>query len=244
MPTNLRTAAVARWVGRGNGPSRVTGASACPAAGDCYKNNYPHRTLGAARLNTAQRRLSTAQRMTRRRVSRIRSGFTARRAAKGVTGCARLQLPMSSGSRRVRQTPAQDRTSPTWQLMAHQHCDNWTAGRPRKTRWPLAVDDSQRGPTDNGTMHNLPLGHITDFRGGSVARRKRCRFDIGLSVAFFFIEWSYPQRKSEKKIAENRHTAFRRRVPHRKERCQQELRKDIRTHYGQSDHVLFQRRAK
>jgi hypothetical protein len=42
MPTNLRTAAVARWVGRGNGPSRVTGASACPAAGDCYKNNYPH----------------------------------------------------------------------------------------------------------------------------------------------------------------------------------------------------------
>jgi hypothetical protein len=36
MPTNLRTAAVARWVGRGNGPSRVTGASACTAAGDCF----------------------------------------------------------------------------------------------------------------------------------------------------------------------------------------------------------------
>ena len=186
MPTTIRTAAVTRWVGRGNGPSRVTGANACPAAGDCYKNNYPHRTLGAARLNTAQRRLSTAQRMTRRRVSRIRSGFTARRAAKGATGCARLQLPMSSGSSRVRQTPAQDRTSPTWQLMAHQHCGHWTAGRTRKARWSLAVDDSQRGPTDNGTVHNLLLGHITDFRGGSVARRKRCRFDIGLRAMVFY----------------------------------------------------------
>ena len=42
MPTKYRAAAVARWVGRGNGPSRVTGAYACPAAGDGYKDNYPH----------------------------------------------------------------------------------------------------------------------------------------------------------------------------------------------------------
>jgi hypothetical protein len=48
MPVILRSAAVTRWVGRGNGPSRVTGASACPAAGDCYKNNNPHKPLGCS----------------------------------------------------------------------------------------------------------------------------------------------------------------------------------------------------
>ena len=208
MPTTVRTAAVTRWVGRGNGPSRVTGANACPAAGDCYKNNYPHRTLGAARLNTAQRRLSTAQRMTRRRVSRIRSGFTARRAAKDATGRSRLQLSMNSGSRKVRQTPAQDRTSPTWQLMAHQHCGHWTAGRTRKARWSLAVDDSQRGPTENGTVHNLLLGHITDFRGGSVARRKRCRFDIGLRAMVFLLSGPTPKENWEKKLRKTERQLF------------------------------------
>ena len=186
MPTNPRTAAVARWVGRGNGPSRVTGANACPAAGDCYKNNYPHRTLGAARLNTAQRRLSTAQRMTRRRISRIRSGFTARRAAKGATGCARLQLPMRSGSRMVRQTPARDRTSPTWQFMAHGCFGHRTAGRFRRARRSPTVDDSQRRPSGSRTMHRLLLGHITNYRGESGARRKRCHRDSGLSLGFFY----------------------------------------------------------
>jgi hypothetical protein len=195
MPTTIRTAAVTRWVGRGNGPSRVTGANACPAAGDCYKNNYPHRTLGAARLNTAQRRLSTAQRMTRRRISRIRSGLTARRAAKGATGCGSPQFPMRSGARMARQAPARDRISPIRQLMAHQHFGHWTAGRTRRARRSPTVDDSQRGLTDSGTMHRLLLGHITDFRGGSVARRKRCYFDIGLSVANFFIEWVSPPKK-------------------------------------------------
>ena len=151
MPTTIRTAAVTRWVGRGNGPSRVTGASACPAAGDCYKNNYPHRTLGAARLNTAQRRFHTAQRMARRRISRIRSGFTARRAAKGATGCGSLQFPMRSGARMARQAPARDRMSPLWQIMAHRHFGHWTAGRTRRARRSPTVDDSQRGPTDSGT---------------------------------------------------------------------------------------------
>ena len=197
MPTTIRTAAVTRWVGRGNGPSRVTGANACPAAGDCYKNNYPHRALGAARLNTAQRRLSTAQRMTRWRISRIRSGFTARRTAKGATGCGRLQFPMPSGARMARQAPARDRMSPLWQIMAHRHFGHWTAGRARRARRLPTVDDSQRGLTDSGTMHRLLLGHITNLRGGSVARWKRCYSDIGLSVAIFLLNGLPPEEKND-----------------------------------------------
>ena len=186
MPTTIRTAAVTRWVGRGNGPSRVTGANACPAAGDCYKNNYPHRTLGAARLNTAQRRLSTAQRMTRRRISRIRSGFTARRAAKGATGCGSPQFPMRSGARMARQAPARDRMSPLWQIMAHRHFGHWTAGRTRRARRSPTVNDSQRRPSGSRTMHRFLLGHITNYRGESGARRKRCHRDSGLSLGFFY----------------------------------------------------------
>jgi hypothetical protein len=43
MPTAIRTAAVTRWVGRGNGPSRVTGANACPAffLGSMYIDRGP-----------------------------------------------------------------------------------------------------------------------------------------------------------------------------------------------------------
>ena len=142
MPTTIRTAAVTRWVGRGNGPSRVTGASACPAAGDCYKNNYPHRALGAARITTAHRRFHTAQRMARRRISCIRSGFPVRRAVQSAAGCGSPQFLMRSGTRMVRQTPARARMSPLWQLMAHRHFGHWTAGRTRRgffggfTRWP------------------------------------------------------------------------------------------------------------
>ena len=198
MPTTIRTAAVTRWVGRGNGPSRVTGASDCPAAGDCYKNNYPHRALGAARLNTAQRRLSTAQRMTRRRILRIRSGFTARRAAKGATGCGSPQFPMRSGARMARQAPARDRMSPLWQVMAHRHFGHWTAGRTRRARRSPTVDDSQRGPTDSGTMHRLLLGHITNFRGGSVAGRKSCYCDIGLPIVVFLLSGLTPKENWEK----------------------------------------------
>jgi len=197
MPTTIRTAAVTRWVGRGNGPSRVTGASACPAAGDCYKNNYPHRALGAARTNPAHRRFHIVQRMTRRRILRIRSGFTARRAAKGATGCGSPQFPMRSGARMARQAPARDRMSPLWQIMAHRHFGHWTAGRTRRARRSPTVDDSQRGPTDSGTIHRMLLGHITDFRGGSVARRKRCYFDIGLSVANFLLNGLPPKEKND-----------------------------------------------
>jgi hypothetical protein len=197
MPTAIRTAAVTRWVGRGNGPSRVTGANACPAAGDCYKNNYPHRALDAARINTAHRRFHIAQRMARRSILRIRSGFTARRAAKGATGCGSLQFPMRSGARMARQAPARDRMSPLWQIMAHRHFGHWTAGRTRRARRSPTVDDSQRGPTDSGTMHRLLLGHITKFRGGSVARRKRCYSDIGLSVAIFLLNGLPPKENND-----------------------------------------------
>ena len=197
MPTTIRTAAVTRWVGRGNGPSRVTGASACPAAGDCYKNNYPHRALGAARITTAHRRFHTAQRMARRRISCIRSGFPVRRAVQGAAGCGSPQFLMRSGARMVRQTPARARMSPLWQLMAHRHFGHWTAGRTRRARRSPTVDDSQRGPTDSGTMHRLLLGHITDFRGGSVARRKRCYFDIGLHVAIFLLSGLPPKEKND-----------------------------------------------
>ena len=197
MPTAIRTAAVTRWVGRGNGPSRVTGANACPAAGDCYKNNYPHRALDAARINTAHRRFHIAQRMARRSILRIRSGFTARRAAKGATGCGSLQFPMRSGACMARQAPARDRMSPLWQIMAHRHFGHWTAGRTRRARRSPTVDDSQRGPTDSGTMHRLLLGHITNLRGGSVARRKRCYSDIGLSVAIFLLNGLPPKENND-----------------------------------------------
>ena len=40
------------------------------------------------------------------------------------------------------------------------------------------------------------LGHITDFRGGSVARWKRCYSDIGLSVAIFLLNGLPPKEKN------------------------------------------------
>ena len=155
MPTTFRTAAVARWVGRGNGPSRVTGAYACPAAGDCYKNNYPHQTLGAARITTARRSVYTAQRMTRRRISHIRSGITVRREVKGATGRGSLQFLMSSNAHMVRQAQARDRTSPPWQIMTHWHFDHRTAERTGRARRLPTVDDSQRRLTSSRTMHIL-----------------------------------------------------------------------------------------
>ena len=100
--------------------------------------------------------------MARQCISRIRSGFTARGAAKGATGCARLQLPMRSGSRMVRQTLARDRTSPTWQFMAHGCFGHRTAGRFRRARRSPTVDDTgshwQRRPSGSRTMHRLLLG--------------------------------------------------------------------------------------
>ena len=118
-PTTFRTAAVARWVGRGNGPSRVTGGWQLAQQLDTATRTITHYTLGAARINTAHRTFYTAQRMAQRRISHIRSGITARRTVKGATGCGSLQFPIRSGARMVRQTPARDRTSPTWQFMAH-----------------------------------------------------------------------------------------------------------------------------
>ena len=192
MPTNIRTAAVARWVGRGNGPSRVTGATLAQQL-ETATRTITHITLGAARINTAHRTSHMAQRTARRRISRIRSEFTARRAVKGATQCGSLQFPMRSGARMVRQAPARDRMSPLWQLMAHRHLGHCTAGGSRRARRSPTVDDSQRGPTDSGTMHRLLLGHITNLRGGSVAWRKRCYFDIGLSVAFFLLSGLPPK---------------------------------------------------
>ena len=130
-----------------------------------------------------------------------------RRAVQGAAGCGSPQFLMRSGARMVRQTPARARMSPLWQLMAHRHFGHWTAGRTRRARRSLTVDDSQRGPTDSGTMHRLLLGHITDFRGGSVARRKRCYFDIGLSVANFLLNGLPPKEKNDtlnQSIAGNR----------------------------------------
>jgi hypothetical protein len=88
MPVILRSAAVTRWVGRGNGPSRVTGASACPAAGDCYKNNYPHIPLDAARINTALWNYSTTNGATTHFPCQIRIS-----SAKGGPGRDRMRTP-------------------------------------------------------------------------------------------------------------------------------------------------------
>ena len=195
MPTNIRMAAVARWVGRGNGPSRVTGATLAQQL-ETATRTITHITLGAARINTAHRTSHIAQRTARRRISRIRSGFTARRAVKGATRCGSLQFPMRSGARMVRQAPARDRMSPLWQLMAHRHFGHWTAGRSRRARRSPIDDDSQRGPTGSRTMHRLLLGRITNCRGGSAARRKRCYFDIGLSGAIFLLTGLPPKKTS------------------------------------------------
>ena len=193
MPTNIRTAAVARWVGRGNGPSRVTGATLAQQL-ETATRTITHITLGAARINTAHRTSHMAQRTARRRISRIRSEFTARRAVKGATQRGSLQFPMRSGARRVRQAPARDRMSPLWQLMAHRHFGHWTAGRSQRARRSPIDDDSQRGPTGSRTMHRLLLGRITNCRGGSAERRKRCYFDIGLSRAIFLLTGLPPKK--------------------------------------------------
>ena len=193
MPTNIRTAAVARWVGRGNGPSRVTGATLAQQL-ETATRTITHITLGAARINTAHRTSHMAQRTARRRISRIRSEFTARRAVKGATQCGSLQFPMRSGARMVRQAPARDRMSPLWQLMAHRHFGHWTAGRSQRARRSPIDDDSQRGPTGSRTMHRLLLGRITNCRGGSAERRKRCYFDIGLSRAIFLLTGLPPKK--------------------------------------------------
>ena len=100
----------------------------------------------------------------------------------------------------VRQAPARDRMSPLWHIMAQRHCGHWTAGRTRRARRSLTVDDSQRGPSDSGTMHRLLLGHITNFREGSAARRQSCCFDIGPSVAVFLLSGPTPQKNWGKKI--------------------------------------------
>jgi len=49
-------------------------------------------------------------------------------------------------------------------------------------------------------VHHLLLGHITDFRGGSVARRKRCRFDIGLRAMVFLLNGPTPKENWTKKL--------------------------------------------
>ena len=187
MPTNNRMAAVARWVGCGNGPSRVTGATLAQQPEKATRTITHNVTLGAARINTAHRISNTAQRTARWRISRIRPGFTARRAVKDATRRGSLHFPMRSGARIVRQAPARDWRSPLRQLMAHRHFGHWTAGRARRARRLPIDDDSQRGPTGSRTAHMLLLGHITNGRGGSVTRRKRCYFDIGLSGAIFLL---------------------------------------------------------
>ena len=94
MPTNLRTAAVARWVGRGNGPSRVTGASACPAAGDCYKNNYSHNSRCSEDKHcTAGISHSTTNGATAHFPCQIRIS-----SAKGCPGRSRMRKPSVSNA--------------------------------------------------------------------------------------------------------------------------------------------------
>ena len=196
MPTIDRMAAVARWVGCGNGPSRVTGATLAQQPEKATRTITHNVTLGAARINTAHRISNTAQRTARWRISRIRPGFTARRAVKDAARRGSLQFPMRSGARMVRQAPARDRRSPLWQLMAHRHFGHWTAGRARRARRSLIDDDSQRGPTGSRTTHRLLLGYITNRRGGSVARRKRCHRDSGLSLAFLLLTGLPPKENN------------------------------------------------
>jgi hypothetical protein len=104
MPVILRSAAVTRWVGRGNGPSRVTGASACPAAGDCHKNNYPHIPLDAARINTALARCqwnySTTNGATTHFPCQIRIS-----SAKGGPGRDRMRTPSVTDALRFTHGP-------------------------------------------------------------------------------------------------------------------------------------------
>ncbi len=49
MPTNMRTAAVELWVGRGNGPLLAIGAKIARQLEDCYKKQLPLVTVSTQR---------------------------------------------------------------------------------------------------------------------------------------------------------------------------------------------------
>ena len=198
MPTNIRMAAVARWVGRGNGPSRVTGATLAQQP-ETATRTITHITLGAARINTAHRPTHMSQRMARRRISRIRPGFTARRAVKDATRCGSIQFPVRSGARMVGQAPARDRMSPIWQLLSRRHFGHWTAGRSRRARQARMAFDSQRGSTSTRMTHRLSLGHITDYWGRPVMRRRRQHSDTGSFKPLFLLCGPTPEEKIWKK---------------------------------------------
>jgi hypothetical protein len=112
-----------------------------------------HITLDAARINTAPLASHTAQRTAQRRTFRVRSGFPVRRAVhwQGATGCARLQLPMHSGSRivvRQLETPARDRTSPTWQFWRDEN---------RKIELKIEKSNHKQGDPGRPQCRNLSL---------------------------------------------------------------------------------------
>ena len=140
-----------------------------------------------------------SQRMARRRISRIRPGFTARRAVKDATRCGSLQFPVRSGARMVGQAPARDRMSPIWQLLSRRHFGHWTAGRSRRARQARMAFDSQRGSTSSRMTHRLSLGHITDYWGRPVMRRRRQHSDTGSFKPLFLLCGPTPEEKNWKK---------------------------------------------
>jgi len=205
MPTTLRTAAVARWVGRGNGPSRVTGASACPAAGDCYKNNYPHNSRCSEDKHcTAGISHSTTNGATTHFPCQIRIS-----SAKGGPGRDRMRTPSATDAFRFTHGQTNSCTGSDVADMAVygtltfrpsygrevQEGEAVSVGR-RRARRSLSAVDSQRRPTGSRTMHRLLLGLITNYRGESGARRKRCHRDSGLSLAIFLFTGLPPKEKN------------------------------------------------
>ena len=198
MPTNLRTAAVARWVGRGNGPSRVTGASACPAAGVCYKNNYPHNSRCSEDKHcTAGSSHSTTNGATAHFSCQIRIS-----SAKGGPGRDRMRTPSVTDAFRFTHGQTDSCTGSDVADMAVYGTRMFRPSYGREVQAGEAVSDGRRQPAQTFWQQDdaqvATGGHITNYRGESGARRKRCHRDSGLSLWGFFIRWSPPQRKKQR----------------------------------------------
>ena len=193
MPTNLRTAAVARWVGRGNGPSRVTGASACPAAGDCYKNNYPHNSRCSEDKHcTAGISHSTTNGATAHFPCQIRIS-----SAKGGPGRDRMRKPSVTDAFRFTHGQTNSCTESDVADMAVygtltfrpsygrkvQEGEAVSVGRRQSAQTYWQQDDAQ---VATGPHNQLPL---RIWRAAEALPSRQWSFSW-----VFFIDWSPPQR--------------------------------------------------
>ena len=196
MPTNLRTAAVARWVGRGNGPSRVTGASACPAAGDCYKNNYPHNSRCSEDKHcTAGISHSTTNGATAHFPCQIRIS-----SAKGGPGRDRMRKPSVTDAFRFTHGQTNSCTGSDVADMAVYGTLTFRPSYGRKVQEGEAVSVGRRQSAQTYWQQDdaqVATGPHNQFpwriwRAAEALPSRQWSFSW-----VFFIDWSPPQRKKQ-----------------------------------------------